>query len=207
MEPESNKGKGPRPGERHVSRMEDLELESVLQLARGHDADALAELYRRYSRRVFGLCRYLMGSTETAEDATSEVFLKLQRSIDSYDGSVPFPSWLLRVTSNHCIDMLRRKRRERQVIGETEAGTAPLEVAGPEPSPLSEVISAEQQAAIRQAIASLPENYRVPLVLRYYSDLGYDEIAHKLGLKRDHVAVLLLRAKRKLRVVLARGRE
>jgi RNA polymerase sigma-70 factor, ECF subfamily len=207
MEPESDKVKRPRPGERHVSRMEDLELESVLQLARGHDADALAELYRRYSRRVFGLCRYLMGSTETAEDATSEVFLKLQRSIASYDGSVPFPSWLLRVASNHCIDMLRRKRRERQVIGEAEAGSAALEVAGPGPSPLSEVISAEQQAAIRQAIASLPENYRVPLVLRYYSDLGYDEIAQRLGLKRDHVAVLLLRAKRKLRVVLARGRE
>ena len=206
MEPASNKAKGPRPGEGHGSRMEELELESVLELARGHDADALAELHRRYVRRVFGLCRYLLGSTETAEDATSEVFLKLQRSIDSYDGSVPFPSWLLRVAGNHCIDALRRKQRERQVIGEAEADPALLEVAGPGPSPLSEVISAEQQAEVRQAIARLPENYRVPLVLRYYSDLGYDSIAQRLGLKRDHVAVLLFRAKRELRRV-ARGRE
>ena len=186
--------------------MEELELESVLELARGHDADAMAELYRRYARRVFGLCRYLLGSTETAEDATSEVFLKLRRSIDSYDGSVPFPSWLLRVAGNHCIDALRRKQRERRVIGEAEADAAPLEVADPGPSPLGEVISAEWQAAIRQAIARLPENYRVPLVLRYYSDLSYDEIAQRLGLKRDHVAVLLFRAKRELRRV-ARGRE
>jgi RNA polymerase sigma-70 factor (ECF subfamily) len=148
-----------------------------------------------------------MGSTETAEDATSEVFLKLQRSIDSYDGSIAFPSWLLRVASNHCIDALRRKRREQQVIGEPEAGSEPLEVAGPGPSPLSEVISLEQQAAIRHAIALLPENYRVPLVLRYYNDLGYDEIAQRLGLKRDHVAILLFRAKGKLRGVLAGGRE
>ena len=51
--------------------MEELELETVLELARGHDAEAFAELYRRYARRVFGLCRYLLGSTETAEDATS----------------------------------------------------------------------------------------------------------------------------------------
>ena len=151
--------------------MEELELESVLELARGHDADAMAELYRRYARRVFGLCRYLLGSTETAEDATSEVFLKLRRSIDSYDGSVPFPSWLLRVAGNHCIDALRRKQRERRVIGEAEADAAPLDVAG------------------------------------YYSDLSYDSIAQRLGLKRDHVAVLLFRAKRELRRVLARGRE
>ena len=207
MEPAGYNAKGPRPGERHGSRMEELELESVLELARGHDADALAELYRRYARRVFGLCRYLLGSTETAEDATSEVFLKLQRSIGTYDGSVPFPSWLLRVASNHCIDALRRKQREGRVIGEAEADTVPLEVAGPGPSPLSEIISAEQQAAIRQAITRLPENYRVPLVLRYYTDLGYDEIAKRLGLERDHVALLLFRAKRELRQVLASGKE
>ena len=92
------------------------------------------------------------------------------------------------------------------MIEEAEADPALLEVAGPGPSPLSEVISAEGQAAIRRAIARLPENYRVPLVLRYYSELSYDEIAHRLGLKRDHVAVLLFRAKRELRRV-ARGRE
>jgi RNA polymerase sigma-70 factor, ECF subfamily len=187
--------------------MEELELETVLELARGHDPEAFAELYRRYARRVFGLCRYLLGSAETAEDATSEVFLKLQRSIGTYDGSVPFPSWLLRVASNHCIDALRRKQRERRVLGEAEADNASIEVAGPGPSPLSEIISAEQQAAIRQAITRLPENYRVPLVLRYYTDLGYDEIAKRLGLKRDHVAVLLFRAKRELRQVLASGKE
>jgi RNA polymerase sigma-70 factor, ECF subfamily len=207
MEPASSDAKGPRPGEGHGHRMEKLELERVLELARGHDADALAELHRRYAQRVFGLCRYLLGSAETAEDATSEVFLKLQRSIDGYNGSVPFPSWLLRVASNHCIDALRRKHRERQVIGEAEAGTWLLEVAGTGPSPLSEVISAEQQAAVRQAIARLPENYRVPLVLRYYSDLSYDSIAQRLGLKRDHVAVLLFRAKRELRRVLDGERE
>jgi RNA polymerase sigma-70 factor, ECF subfamily len=93
------------------------------------------------------------------------------------------------------------------VIGEAEADTVLVEIAGPGPPPLSEIISAEQQAAIRQAIAHLPENYRVPLVLRYYTDLGYDEIATRLGLKRDHVAVLLFRAKRELRQVLAGGKE
>jgi RNA polymerase sigma-70 factor, ECF subfamily len=199
--------KEPQPREGETRQMEGLGLESVIERAQSHDDEALGEIYRRYAGRVFGLCRYMLDSREGAEDATSEVFLKLQRSIDSYDGSVPFPSWLLRVASNHCIDALRRRQRERQVIGEAEADAAPREVAGPGPSALSEVISAEQQAAIRQAIARLPENYRVPLVLRYYSDLGYDEIAQRLSLKRNHVAILLLRAKRELRRVLARGKE
>ena len=96
--------------------MEEWDLESVIDRARSHDADALAEIYRRYVRRVFGLCRYLLDSRENAEDATSDVFLKLQRSIQSYDGSIPFPRWLLRVAGNQCIDALRRGQRRRQAI-------------------------------------------------------------------------------------------
>ena len=70
--------------------MDGPDLESVIQRAQAHDADALGEIYRLYVRRVFGLCRYMLESRESAEDATSEVFLKLQRSIESYDGSIPF---------------------------------------------------------------------------------------------------------------------
>ena len=67
--------------------MEGPDLESVIQRAQGHDAEALGEIYRLYGRRVLGLCRYMLDSRESAEDASSEVFLKLQRSIESYDGS------------------------------------------------------------------------------------------------------------------------
>lgn len=89
--------------------MEALDLESVIERARAHDSEALGEIYRHYARRVFGLCRHMLDSRETAEDATNDVFLKLQRSIMSYDGSIPFPRWLLRVASNQCIDVLRRQ--------------------------------------------------------------------------------------------------
>src|SRR6184192_4911078 len=116
MDAESNRAKGPEP--REDKQMEGPDLESVIERARGHDAEALGEIYHRYVRRVFGLCRYMLDSRERAEDATSEVFLKLQRSIKSYDGSIPFPSWLLRVAGNQCIDALRRQRRGRRVIME-----------------------------------------------------------------------------------------
>jgi RNA polymerase sigma-70 factor, ECF subfamily len=184
--------------------MEGLDLETVIERARGHDAEALGDLYRRFVRRVFGLCRYMLGSREGAEDATSEVFLKLQRSIESYDGSIPFPKWLLRVAGNHCIDSLRRRQRGLKVFVEVEDATA-IDAPSSEPSPLGAVISTEERTQVRDAIARLPQNYRVPLVLRYYSELSYDEIAQQLGLQRNYVAALIFRAKQELRRKLTHG--
>jgi RNA polymerase sigma-70 factor (ECF subfamily) len=201
MDAKRNMPKGPQLREGETRQMEGLDLDSVIEHARGQDAEALGELYHRYVRRVFGLCRYMLDSRESAEDATSEVFLKLQRSIESYDGSIPFPRWLLRVAGNQCIDALRR--RGRRLIVEVEDGAAVVEVASSEPSPLGAVISTEERALVRDTIARLPENYRVPLVLRYYSELSYDEIAQKLDLERNYVAALILRAKQELRRRLA----
>ena len=202
MDAKRNMAKGPQPREGETRQREGLDLESVIERARGQDAEALEEIYRRYVRRVFGLCRYMLDSRESAEDATSEVFLKLQRSIESYDGSIPFPRWLLRVAGNQCIDALRRRQRGRQVIVEVEDATV-IEAPSSELSPLGAVISTEQRAQVRDTIARLPENYRVPLVLRYYSELSYDEIAQQLDLERNYVAALIFRAKQELRRRLA----
>jgi len=199
MDAERDNAKGSQPGEGKAKQMEGLDLERVIERAQGHDAEALGEIYRRYVRRVFGLCRYMLDSRESAEDATSEVFLKLQRSIESYDGSIPFPRWLLRVAGNQCIDALRRRKRGQQVIVEVEEGAAVIEAASSELSPLGAVLSTEERAQVRDALARLPLNYRLPLVLRYYSELSYDEIAQQLGLRRNYVAALIFRAKQELR--------
>ena len=202
MDAKRNDAKGSQPPG-HAMQMEGQDLESVIARAQGHDAEALGEIYRRYARRVFGLCRYMLDSREGAEDATSDVFLKLQRSIESYDGSTPFPRWLLRVAGNRCTDILRRRKRGRQLFVEVEDEATVLEAPGSQPSPLGAVISAEERERVRDAIARLPENYRVPLVLRYYSELSYDEIAQQLGLQKNYVAALIFRAKRELRQKLA----
>jgi len=90
MDAKRNNAKGSQAREGKATQMEGPDLESVIQRAQRHDAEALGEIYRLYARRVFGLCRYMLDSRESAEDATSEVFLKLQRSIESYDRSTPF---------------------------------------------------------------------------------------------------------------------
>jgi len=205
MDAKRTMAKDPQPREGETRQMEGLGLESVIERAQNHDAEALGEIHHRYVRRVFGLCHYMLDSRESAEDATSEVFLKLQRSIESYDGSIPFPRWLLRVAGNQCIDALRRRRRERQVIVEVEDGAVVIEPTSSEPSPLGMVIRMAERAQLQAAIGRLPENYRVPLVLRYYTELSYDEIGQQLGLQKNHVATLIFRAKQELRRKLAHG--
>src|SRR6202035_716366 len=199
MDAKRNMAKEPQLREGGTGQMERKDLERLIECARGHDAEALGEIYRRHVRRVFGLCRYMLNSRESAEDAPSEVFLKLQRSMESYDGSIPFPRWLLRVAGNQCIDALRRRQRGRRAIVGGEDGTAVIEAASSEPSPLGAVISKEERAKVRDAIAQLPENYRVPLVLRYYSELSYEEIARQLDVESNNVATLIFRAKQELR--------
>ena len=205
MNAKRNMAKESQPREGETSQMEGLGLESVIERAQSHDGEALGEIYRRYAKRVFGLCRYMLDSREGAEDATSEVFLKLQRSIENYDGSIPFPRWLLRVAGNQCIDVLRRRGRERRVIVEVEDGAAAIEATSSEPSALSAVISMAEREQLSAAIARLPEKHRVPLVLRYYSELSYDEIGQQLGLQKNHVAALIFRGKQELRRKLAQG--
>jgi len=203
MDARQNNAKGSQPREGEATHMEGPDLESVIERARGNDAEALEEIYRRFARRVFGLCRYMLDSRESAEDATSEVFLKLQRLIETYDGSIPFPKWLLRVAGHQCIDALRRRKRGQQVIVEVDDQAAIMQAPGAGPSPLAAVLSTEERAQVRDAIARLPENYRLPLVMRYYSELSYEEIAQQLGLEKNYVAALLFRAKQELRRKLA----
>lgn len=176
---------------------DEARLQMVLTSAMNDNAEALGELYRLFRPRVFGLCRHLLGRQEDAEDATSEVFARLPTAIKSYERSLPFPRWLLSVTSHHCVDKLRRRQLEQRLfeVEPVEAIAVPVRQA----SPLEQVISDEGRERVRRAITGLAEQYRVPLTLRYYSDLSYDEIGAQLGLSRPNVATLIFRAKQQLR--------
>jgi len=155
-----------------------------------------AEIYKMHYRRVFSLCRYLLNSFDAAEDATHEVFLKAKRKLATYDPSLPFSSWLSGIASNHCIDLLRRRTTEKRIFD--------LDACDAEPpsggrGPLGELMVAERGHDVRNALSQLPEKYRVPLVLAYYNEMSYDEIAATLGLGRNHVATLIFRGKQQLR--------
>lgn len=162
-------------------------------------------LYRDHYRRVFGLCRRLLGRSVQAEDAAQEVFVRAYRALDRYDTHQPFAAWILSIASNHCVDALRGRARDGKIFDDVATEIDALDASTP--GALETLVDAERGAEIRDAIAALPDKYRLPIVLAYYNDANYDEIAHALGITRNHVGVLLLRAKQLLRRSLAASQE
>ena len=162
-------------------------------------------LYRDHYRRVFGLCRRLLGRSAQAEDAAQEVFVRAYRALDRYDSHQPFAAWILSIAGNHCVDLLRSRARDGKLFDEFDSEVDALDSSAP--AVLDALVDAQRSAEIRGAIAALPDKYRLPIVLAYYNDANYDEIAHALGVTRNHVGVLLLRAKQLLRHSLAASQE
>ena len=154
--------------------------------------DSLDSLYREFHPRVLAICRHVLGSSDQAEDAANDIFVRLPGALEAYDPAQPFKPWLSKVAGNYCIDLLRKRRSEQRVL--QPAGPEAPEPAAPWNSPLHELLGQEEAAVMRDALISLPEHYFVPLVMRYYSDLSYDEIAEVLGTSRTRVAVLIFRA-------------
>ena len=125
-----------------------------------------------------------------------EVFLKLREKLGQYDSSRPFTAWLYKVAANHCWDILRR-RRIRQDLETGEVENLPLE--HPDPGQLERLVEQRTSQEVRAALARMPARARMALVLRYYAEMSYDEIAESLGVRRAFVGVVLLRARHQLR--------
>jgi RNA polymerase sigma-70 factor (ECF subfamily) len=167
--------------------------------ARTGDTQAWGDLYREYAPAIFRFCRRAMPTREDAEDATMEIFMKLRDKLIQYDQSRSFTAWLYKVAANHCWDLLRR-RRVRQDKETEDVTEIPLEA--PEPNQLEKLIEERTSEEVRRALDKLGLRARMALVMRYYSDMSYDEIADALGVRRAFVGVVLLRARHELRQAL-----
>ena len=171
----------------------------LIARARAGDTQAWGDLYREFAPAIFRFCRRAMPTREDAEDATMEIFMKLRDKLVQYDQSRSFAAWLYRVAANHCWDMLRR-RKARHDKDTQDIEDLPLEA--PEPNQLEKLIEERTSEEVRKALDKLGARARMALVMRYYSDMSYDEIADALGVRRPFVGVVLLRARHELREAL-----
>jgi len=167
----------------------------LVDAARDGDRRAFGELVRAYDRAVFSLALRLLGDRLEAEDASQEAFLRAYRALSAFDRARPFSTWLLSITAHHCIDKLRRRRVDQ----------VPLETLPPWRQPASAVEdphrSAERSddgARIRQLLQQLSDEQRAVIVLRYYHDFGYEDIAAITGDSVSSVKSRLHRARRRL---------
>jgi RNA polymerase sigma-70 factor (ECF subfamily) len=157
--------------------------------------------YREHYPRVLGTCRRMLGSTFDAQDAAQEVFMRGYRAFDRYRQDEPFGPWIGRITANYCIDLLRRRQRLGTLFSDDPDALDDVAESAADGTLL---LAAEHDAQrVSEAVDALPEKYRVPIVMAYYSDASYDDIAAALDISRNHVGVLLLRAKQHLRRALA----
>src|ERR1700680_1312993 len=185
-----------------ASEMSEAELADVLTQVRAGNSDAWGELYRQFAPPIFRFCRRAMPTHEDAEDATMDIFIKVRQKLSQYDSSRPFSAWLYTVAANHCWDLLRR-RKGRQDLETGEIENMPLE--HPDPGQLEQLIEKNPSQQVRRALDQLPTRARMALVLRYYADMSYDDVAVTLGVRRAFVGVVLLRARHQLREILAGG--
>ncbi|MBX9601852.1 MAG: sigma-70 family RNA polymerase sigma factor [Bryobacteraceae bacterium] len=172
-------------------------------LARGFaagDPNCFAEVYKRAYRRVRGLARHLLKSDAHAEDTAAEVFVRAAKSRESFHASSSPEKWLLAITANLCLDRLRRSSREQRIFSDQAPGHLPVRDHAPDALTLA--LMEERGEELRRLIARLPDRLRLPLTLRYYADLSYQEIAAELGIEKREVAALIFRAKRILRIEL-----
>lgn len=176
-----------------------LEPKDLIARARTGDNQAWGDLYREFAPAIFRFCRRALPSKEDAEDATMEIFMKLREKLVQYDPARSFSAWLYRVAANHCWDMLRR-RKARHDKDMDDIDEMPLQA--PEPNQLERLIEERSSEEVRKALSRLGERARMALVMRYYSDMSYDEIADALGVRRPFVGVVLLRARHELRQAL-----
>jgi RNA polymerase sigma-70 factor (ECF subfamily) len=166
---------------------------ALITAAADGDDDAFGEIVERYQKPVFNLCYRLLGNRGDAEDASQEAFMKAYKGLKKYDPKRPFMSWMLAIAYNQCIDQLRRRRI-------TWVGLEALFDRSDQQSPSAEttVVAIGEGEQVQEALSSLNTKDRAAIVLRYWYDYSYDEIAETLSLTNSAVKSRLHRARREL---------
>ena len=167
------------------------EQDCLLQAQKG-DSQAFSHLVEAYQRPVYNLCYRMLGNAEDAEDASQETFLRAFRSIRQFDPSRPFPTWLLSIAAHFCIDQIRRRRTP---VISTEDMSLP-DLPDPAPDMDSRLSRKEEQQRIRSLLQILDATDRAVVVMYYWYDFSYTEIAQSLKLTEGAVKSRLHRARR-----------
>jgi len=184
---------------------------SLLIRIRDGDPRAFRELVEEHKHNVYYLAMDLVGNHFDAEDISQEVFIKVHKSIDKFQGESKLSTWLYRITMNTYLD--RRRKKSLNVISlstqRDDDGPDPLDIVadGVTGNPERETSSAKIDEHINEALQTLSEKERAVFVMRHYHDLPIKDIARTLEIADGTVKSLLFRSIRKLREKLARYRD
>ncbi len=161
------------------------------------DQDAFAELVYTFQDAVYNLCYRMLSDAAEAEDAAQEVFLRAYTKLDSFDQMRSFKTWLLSIASNYCIDRLR-KRRLMYLSLDDEPTAAALALSSADPQPEEAALRSERSQHIQRLLDELSPDYRAAVILRYWYDYSYAEIAIMMETTESAIKSRLFRAREML---------
>ena len=177
--------------------MSDPTINEWVSAALEGDQDAFADLVYTFQDAVYNLCYRMLGERMEAEDAAQEAFLRAYSNLHRYDPARPFKTWLLAIASNHAIDRIRKRRLTWLSIDQDEPGPA-MSLSSDEPEPEEVALTKERSKAIQKLLDELSPDYRAAVVLRYWYDYSYTEIADMLDTTESAIKSRLFRARQLL---------
>jgi RNA polymerase sigma-70 factor, ECF subfamily len=167
-----------------------LEPEVFNQVYQGNQ-EAFTQLVENYQRPVYNLCYRMMGDTDEAEDVAQETFLRVYKNIKHYDRSRPFSTWILSIAAHLCIDQLRKRHMVVISMDTTPYLDPPDGLPGPEDT----YFRMEDQQQVQALLKTLNAHDRAAVVMYYWYDFSYEEIAKSLALTPSAVKSRLHRAR------------
>ena len=181
--------------------------QDLVALAKKGDQDAFSQLVEANQNKIYSLALRMTGSPEDGADLAQEAFLRAWRSLPSFQEESSFSTWLYKLTSNLCIDFLRKEKRRKAVaitvsLDDDQDESPPVEVPDHRFTPEAEVERRELRSAMSRALKTMSEDHRQILILREVEGLSYTEIAQLLDVEEGTVKSRLARARISLRNIL-----
>lgn len=173
--------------------MQDTEVVWLVQAQQG-DQQAFTNIVEAYQKPVYNLCYRMLNNAEDAEDAAQETFLRAYRSLKQYDQSRQFSTWLLSIAAHYCIDQIRKNRMNLISLEDQPEQEIPDKLPGPE----SILSKREEQNRMRLLLEKLNPTDRAAVIMYYWYDYSYDEIAQSLSLSESAIKSRLHRARKEM---------
>jgi len=166
--------------------------------AKDGDQKAYAELMQRYKDSIYFMALKMVNNKDDAMDLTVETFGKAFENIEKYKPDFAFSTWLFRIATNNCIDFIRKKRISLISINsmvDDDGDDRPLQIKSDTLNPEETSIKKQQQEQLKIIVEKLPQRYKTLIVLRYFEEQSYEEIAQQLDLPLGTVKAQLFRAR------------
>jgi len=178
----------------------EIDIALVKKCLKG-DNRAFEELIIRHKKKIYSIAYRFTSNSEDALDITQEVFIKAYNSLTQYDNKFKFSSWILKITTNYCLDFKKKKTVETVALD--------LDIASRETKTSAENVfmHKENKRIIKEAINSLPDEYKILVIMYHNQNLSYDEICDALQLPMTKVKNRLYRARLMLKENLQTIRE